>query len=166
MPENKNHNVIPSGQTRAVCPIPATSEGYPREFRWDEATATLHVGDGTFAPVSRAVWEFEISGFRPVRSWLGYRMKEPTGKKSSPLDEIRPDMWPAQYTEELLELLWVLEHTLNMSKELNLFFNSVLQSDIMASKVLPQPTEEQRKPPEISQSNSIIPSEQLSFDKE
>jgi hypothetical protein len=39
-------------------------------------------------------------------------MKRPRGRRSSPLDEIRPEKWTGQFTTELLELLWVLEATL------------------------------------------------------
>ena len=33
---------------------------------------------------------FELSGFRPVKSWLDDRMASGAGRTSSPLDEIRP----------------------------------------------------------------------------
>ena len=163
VPEGERPVTIPAGSARAVRPVPVTPEGYPNDFHWDEATETLHVGEGTFAPVSRAVWEFEVSGLRPVRSWLGYRMREPAGRKSSPLDEIRPREWPAEFTEELLELLWVLEHTVNMSSDSTTFFEAVLQGDVLAAEVLPQPTEEQRKAPEIARGNATTPSEQMAF---
>jgi hypothetical protein len=143
-----------------------TFEGYPHDFHWDENTETLYVGDGTFTPVSRAVWEFEVSGLRPVRSWLGYRMREPSGRKSSPLDEVRPSKWPAEFTEELLELLWTLEHTVNMSLALTTFFEAVIQGDVLAAEALPQPTEEQRRAPEIPRGNAPTPSEQMAFDKQ
>ena len=39
-------------------------------------------------------------------------MKRPKGKKSSPLDDITPERWTAQFTTELLELLWILEATI------------------------------------------------------
>jgi len=87
VPGGERANTVPAGRAQAVRPVPVTTEGYPNDFHWDEATETLHVGEGTFAPVSRAVWEFEVSGLRPVKSWLGYRMREPAGRKSSPLDE-------------------------------------------------------------------------------
>jgi predicted helicase len=165
VPINEQPDTVLAGKTRAMRSVPVTIDGYPRDFSWDETTETLHVGDGTFAPVSRAVWDFEVSGLRPLRSWLGYRMKKPTGKKSSPLDEVRPDKWPAEYTEELLELLWVLEYTVNRSGELTAFFESVIQGEVMVAGFLPQPNEEQRKPPEIPRSVTRIPTEQLSFDK-
>jgi hypothetical protein len=163
VPEGERPERVPVGSARAVQPIPGSSDGYPNDFHWDEATETLHVGDGTFAPVSRAVWEFEVSGLRPVRSWIGYRKREPAGRRSSPLDDIRPREWPAEFTEELLELLWVLGHTVNMSSDLATFFEAVLQGDVLAAEVLPQPTEDQRKAPEIPRGNATTPPEQMAF---
>lgn len=39
-------------------------------------------------------------------------MKKGPGRKSHPLDDIRPTRWTSQFTTELLELFWVLEATL------------------------------------------------------
>jgi hypothetical protein len=39
-------------------------------------------------------------------------MRDPKGKKSSPLDDIRPEKWTGDFTTELLELLWILEATI------------------------------------------------------
>ncbi|APV44463.1 hypothetical protein Dform_01129 [Dehalogenimonas formicexedens] len=153
---------VPSGRARALRPISSTPDGYPNDFHWDEATETLHVGDGTFAPVTREVWEYEVSGLRPVRSWLGYRKREPSGRTSSPLDEIHPLEWPAEFNEELLELLWVLEQTVNMSPSLSAFLDAVLQSEIIQATELPFPTEEERRPPD-SRGNDREPTEQSSF---
>jgi hypothetical protein len=58
------------------------------------------------------VYNFQVSGLKVVQSWLGYRMKRPKGKESSPLDDIRPEKWTGQFTRELLELLWILEATI------------------------------------------------------
>ncbi|MFO7544811.1 MAG: type ISP restriction/modification enzyme [Trueperaceae bacterium] len=74
--------------------------------------STLHVGEGSFAPVAPEIWNYSVSGFRVVESWLGYRMRDAAGRSSSPLDEIRPDVWTVDMTRELLELLWTLEATL------------------------------------------------------
>lgn len=48
------------------------------------------------------VWEFSVSGFKVLQSWLAYRMQKGAGKKSSPLDKIRPAAW--RFDEELLDL--------------------------------------------------------------
>ena len=39
-------------------------------------------------------------------------MRNPKGKKSSPLDDIHPEEWTRDFTDELLELLWILEATI------------------------------------------------------
>jgi hypothetical protein len=63
------------------------------------------VGEGAFSPIEPEVYNFKVSGLKAVQSWLGYRMKKPKGKKSSPLDEILPEKWTGEFTTELLELL-------------------------------------------------------------
>jgi hypothetical protein len=54
------------------------------------------------------VWAYEVSGMKVVKKWFGYRKKNPAGRRSSPLDEIHPERWPADFTTELLQLLNVL----------------------------------------------------------
>jgi hypothetical protein len=59
------------------------------------------------------VYEFEVSGLKVVQSWLNYRKRRPRNvRKSSPLDDIRPERWTAEFTAELLNVLWILEATL------------------------------------------------------
>ncbi|MDP8940781.1 MAG: hypothetical protein M3N10_10935 [Actinomycetota bacterium] len=98
--------------------------------------------------MSREVWEYEVSGLRVVRSWLGYRMKEPAGKSSSPLDEIRPERWTGGMTMELLELLWVLEATVEKEPELAAFLQTIIDSPTFEAAELPEPSAAERKPPE------------------
>ena len=125
-----------------------TPEGYPEDYAYDEDTETLRVGEDEFRPVSKEVWEYEVSGLRVVRSWLGYRMKDPVGKSSSPLGEIRPERWTGEVTMELLELLWVLEATVDKEPELAAFLQSVVKNPTFEAAELPQPTDAERKPPE------------------
>lgn len=86
----------------------------------------MHVGEGRFGPVPAKIWEFEVSGLKVVQSWLAYGMKVRAGKKTSPLDDIRPDHWTPRMTDELLELLWVLKATLAMELELSAALESVV----------------------------------------
>ena len=62
--------------------VPATP--LPDRFVYDGARQVLTVGDGEFGPVPAAVWHYEISGLKVVQSWLGYRMRNRKGRKSSP----------------------------------------------------------------------------------
>jgi hypothetical protein len=56
-------------------------------------------------------------------------MRSGAGRKSSPLDDIRPERWTSQLTEELLELLWVLEATVAMFPALAELLESVVAGE-------------------------------------
>jgi hypothetical protein len=119
--------------------------GYPNDFTYIDAGARLLVGDGVIEPVSREVWEFEVSGLKIVRSWLGYRMADRKGRKSSPLDEIRPSKWT--FTEELRTLLAVLEQTLLLTPAAGDLLAGIVDGPLIDASSLPTPTDHQPKPP-------------------
>ena len=112
IPKGHHRGHVPKGKARCTKPAPGDAAHYPEKHEHNDATKTLHVGSGAFAPVAPEVYHFEVSGLKVVQSWLGYRMKNPKGKKSSPLDDIRPERWTGDFTTELLELLWILEATI------------------------------------------------------
>jgi hypothetical protein len=70
-------------------------------------------------------------------------MKNRKGKKSSPLDDIRPEKWT--YDDELLELLWVLDGTMDLLPELNNLLANILAADLFTADELPQPTKLERE---------------------
>ncbi len=72
-------------------------------------------------------------------------MKDRKGKKSSPLDDIRPEVWT--FSEELLQLLWVLERTNAMQPDGKALLDKVLASDLWTAEELPKPTDAERRPP-------------------
>ena len=74
-------------------------------------------------------------------------MKDRKGRKSSPLDDIRPESWTAAMSDEFLELLWVLEATLDMEPELEKLLDQVVAGPCFTADELPTPTEAERKPP-------------------
>ena len=147
--DERPHGKIPTGTVKCTMAISDRKEEYPNEYGYDEATQTVSIGDGRFAPVSKAVWEFEVSGLKVVQSWLGYRMRERKGKKSSPLDDIHPQVWTYEFTREFLELLWVLEKTIEGYPEQEKIFNMVLESDLFVASEFPTVPEELRKGPKL-----------------
>lgn len=138
---------VPRGAALIQKAIPDTPEGYPEEYGHDEESRTLKVGEGEIRPVSPEVYNYNVSGLEVVKSWLGYRRKNPRGRSSSPLDEIRPERWTGEMTRELLELLWVLEATVEKEPALAEFLAEISASEVFAADELPEPTEEERKPP-------------------
>ena len=136
---------VPQGKTRCTKAVPF--DNYPESFLYNEQTQVLHVGDGEFAPVPPDVWRYSVSGLQVVKSWLNYRKLNRAGKKSSPLDDIRPEQW--DFTEELLEMLWVLEETIRLQPEGAALLEEVCASALFSAQELPTPTEEERRPPRM-----------------
>lgn len=148
VPEGARPGDVPQGHARCQRPIPVTEAGYPEDYEYDAATGELRVGAGLFAPVAREVFEFSVSGLPVVKSWLDYRMRDGAGRRSSSLDSIRPRVWTAAMTEELLALLWVLEATVAMYPALSNLLDRILRSDLVPAAEFPQPSREDRQPPE------------------
>ncbi len=80
----------------------------------------------------REVWSFSLSGFEVVKSWLAYRLRDRSGKKSSPLDDIRPERWT--FDGELLNLLWVLDHTVDLQPPLAALLEKVLAGELFTDR--------------------------------
>ncbi len=137
---------VPQGAAR--CTKAVSQAEYPKDFSYNPGSRILRVGDGEFAPVSQEVWEYSVSDLQVVRSWLSYRKADRAGKKSSPLDDIRPERW--DFTEELLKLLWVLEATLELQPRGATLLAEVCASPLFSAAELPTPSAAERKPPAIS----------------
>jgi hypothetical protein len=100
-------------RARVVAPV---GEEYPRTFGFDVAGHVLRVGDGAIAPVSPEVWGYGVSGMPIVRSWLRRRLGP--RRRRSALDAIQPRSWTPPLSRELLELVWLLEATLDLEPAL------------------------------------------------
>jgi len=143
--QGQRRGQIPAGLARSTTSIPTTVQGYPDEVSWE--ANRLHVGSGVFQPVAKAVWEFSVSGYFVVKSWIKSRLRDRTGRRSSPLDDIRPSTWTADLTQELLELIWVVEATLGAQPELNALLANILVGPLFEAAHLPQPTPAERRSP-------------------
>jgi len=145
---------VTRGKARIEKAIPDTPESYPEDYSYDEENLTLKVGKGEIRPVSPKVYGYNVSGLEVVKSWLGYRRKNPRGRSSSPLDDIRPETWTGDMTRELLQLLWVLEATVEKEPELAALLEEIIASEVFTADQLPNPTEEERKPPKTQTGTS------------
>jgi hypothetical protein len=145
-----------TGSARVIIAIPSTPAKYPEKHKYDEKKKELRVGDGEFGSVSPDVWNFSVSGLQVVKSWLDYRMKKGAGKKSSPLDDVRPERWTVEMTRELIELLWVLEHSLAKYPTLDAWLDEVLASPLFTGDEIPKPTEAERKEPKVKRGGDLF----------
>ena len=139
----EDRSPLPEGHAKEVRPV----EGMPEDFDYDAESLTLTVGTGAFAPVSQEAWDFEVSGLRVLRSWLGYRMKNRKGRKSSPLDDIRPTRWTQ--TKELLLVLSIIEHTIVVTPKAAALLDQIVKGPLIPASDLPTPTPANRKPPRL-----------------
>jgi hypothetical protein len=80
-------------------------------------------------------------------SWLKYRLRDGGGRRSSPLDEIRPAVWPAAFTEELLRVIWILEHTVVLQPALVDLLDRIVAAPTVPADELSLPTPGKREPP-------------------
>lgn len=84
------------------------------EIGYDAATSRLLLGTGYVANVPTAVWDYEVSGKKVITQWFSYRRRNRERpmigdrRPPSPLGDIQPGEWTAEYTSELLNMLNVL----------------------------------------------------------
>jgi len=135
------------GKAKLTSAIPGRPNMYPEDFDYDEDSGALRVGSGEISPVDPEVFSYSVSGYDVLRSFLSHRMKESSGRTSSTLDKIRPSQWTRSMTDELLQLIWVLEATLDNEHELNAFLDDVVASEVFTVTELPQPKDEEHDPP-------------------
>lgn len=94
--------------------IPQESGAMPDSIDYDVSKSRLLVGTGYVENVSRAVWEYEVSGKQVLVQWFSYRKRDRERpvigdrRKPSPLGNVQPDHWLPEYTTELINLLNVL----------------------------------------------------------
>jgi hypothetical protein len=100
-------------------------ERFPADYGYDAKEQSLHVGKGVFEPLTPDVWDYSVSGMRIVPSWLRRRISRTT-RHRSPLDAIGPEQWTAALTQELLEVIWVLEATLALEPELDAVLDEIV----------------------------------------
>jgi len=146
VPVNTKGGQVPKGAAVLDKAIPGTQEGYPEDFAYDPATRELRVGAGVIVNVAPEIFDFSVSGLEVVKSWLAYRMKNGAGKKSSSLDDIRPERWTQAMSQELMQLLWLLEHTLAEYPKLADLLDRIVAGPLFAASDLPYPDDIQRKP--------------------
>lgn len=138
-------------QVRLLRPI-TSLPGRPRDIRYDTAAGELALGGGVVSGVLPEVWDFEVSGMQVVKKWLGYRTATPAGRaasSSSPLDRIRPTTWKPAWTDELLDLLSVLRHTVEILPEGAALLDRICDGPLIAASDLPEPDPALRQPPAV-----------------
>ena len=94
--------------------IPTDAERFPDEMSYDAGARRLHVGAGHIDNIPQAVWDYEVSGMKALTQWFSYRKRDRSRpivgnrRPPSPLGDIQPEGWLADYTTDLVNMLHVL----------------------------------------------------------
>lgn len=127
-----NGNVrYPADDDRRPQAITAVVE-VPETMSYDPDSHTLTLGAGTFAPVIPAVEAYQVGGKNVLKSWFDYRKATPGGKKTSPLDHIHIETWPAEWTSELIDLLTVLRRLVELEPDQAQLLGEILAGGLLS----------------------------------
>lgn len=114
-------------------------EGLPDKLAYtdrENGEGVLHVGQGTFGPVTPRMWAYKVGGMDVLRKWFSYRKANPGGKKTSPLDDIHLDSWPREWISELNEVLTALRRLTDLEPAQADLLDRILASPILTTKQL------------------------------
>ncbi|MEV7607262.1 type ISP restriction/modification enzyme [Paenarthrobacter sp. NPDC089322] len=124
------------------------------DISYDEQTRQLKIGDGRISGIRREVWEFSVSGFPVVERWIGSRTRKGVGRASNPklatpLDLIRPQEWEDSWNDEILDLLRMLTHTLDLYPMQSDLLAKIIADELIAVEDLPSPSPSERAAPKV-----------------
>jgi hypothetical protein len=131
---------LPTGQRPQVPlegTIPSTPDGMPDSIGYDGSKQRLLVGSGWIEPVRPAVWRYEVSDKQVLRHWFSYRGKSRERpiigdrRPPSPLGDVQPATWLAEYTSDLLDLLNVLGLLVELEPEQAALLDRVCQGPLI-----------------------------------
>lgn len=103
-------DVTKEHRPRVLSPVSSRPEDMPEAIGYDADARCLRFGTGAVGPVSEAAWRYEVSGMRIIKHWFDYRKRDPSGRRGgSRLDDITTTRWQNAMTEQLRDLVAVLE---------------------------------------------------------
>lgn len=104
----------PTGDSRRITNLTAVDATPTTTLTYDPDVASIHIGSGSFGPVPRSVWDYTVGGREVIKSWFNYRKANPTGRKTSPLDDINATAWLPEWNGEFIDLLSVLSRLVDL----------------------------------------------------
>ena len=111
----------------------------PDSISYDAGKNRILVGEGYVENVEPSVWFYEVSGKQVLPQWFSYR-KANRGRPligdrrtPSPLGNIQPDHWLAEYTTELINVLNVLGLLVDLEP-----IQAALLEKVCASATIPE----------------------------
>jgi hypothetical protein len=103
--------------------IPQDPSAMPDAIDYDAEKKRLLIGRGYVERVEPGMWSYEVSGKQVLAHWFSYRKANRERpligdrRPPSPLGDIQPHYWLAEYTTELINLLNVLGLLIDLEPE-------------------------------------------------
>lgn len=138
--------------------IPSRPDEMPNTISSDAVQRRLRIGAGYIDNVAPGVWVYEVSGKQVLLQWFSYRRRDRDKpiigdrRPPSPLGDIQPEGWLAEYTTELLNVLHVLGRLVALEPRLADLLDRIchgptlLAEDLRAEGVFDVPADVAAKP--------------------
>ncbi len=128
------------GRPNVLQPIPGSPEQLPGKMEYRPFDNCLILGwdhFGCIGPVTPGAAEYEISGMRIVSHWFDYRKRNPSGRRgASDLDTENLRRWTNQMTEELRDLIAVLEGCVSLEQRQADLLDRIVRGPILSTAEL------------------------------
>ncbi|MGH8950740.1 MAG: type ISP restriction/modification enzyme [Acidimicrobiia bacterium] len=135
-----------AGRPGVVGSIASGQENIPESIEYEAPNRSILLGSARIEPVSPEVWAYEVSGMRVIKHWFNYRKRKPAGRRGgSDLDNITAESWTLEMTEQLRDLVAVLEGCVKLEAQqadlLGQIVNGPLitTADLTEAAILPPP---------------------------
>ena len=121
-------------------PIPGRPEQLPGRIEYQPLDNCLVVGwdqFGRIGPVTPGAAEYDISGMRVISHWFDYRKRNPSGRRgASDLDAENLQKWTNRMTEELRNLVAVLEGCVSLEQSQANLLDRIVNGPILSTAEL------------------------------
>lgn len=129
-----------------IAKIGGSYDEMPDSISYDVDTQTLFIGNGAISPVPAGVWEYRVGDQQVLRTWFEYRRRRArhAGPSSapdterSPLDEVRTAEWTPLFQDDLINLLNILTHCVDLEPVQAEILRSICNSPLVNTANLEQ----------------------------
>jgi hypothetical protein len=145
--------------------IPQDPGSMPDELRYDPAAKRLHVGSGFIENIEPAVWYYQVSGKQVLTQWFSYRKKNRERpiigdrRAPSPLGDIQPEHWLAEYTSELINVLNVLSWLVELEPAQAAILEKICTGPLVTLAELEpafEPPQERKRPKKTTETRRLF----------
>ena len=122
--------------------IPQDPAAMPDSINYDASKKRLLIGTGYVENVEPRVWNYEVSGKQVLLQWFSYRKANRERpligdrRPPSPLGNIQPDHWLAEYTTELVNVLNVLGWLVDLEPALAALLETICSGPTLSTAAL------------------------------